>query len=237
MKVLFIITARGGSKGIPKKNIKILGKLPLIAYNIISAQKCNIKKRIIVSTDDPEIAEVALRYGAEVPFKRPKELATDEASSIDVVIHAMEWIEENDKEFYDYVCLLQPAAPFVTYKNIEEAIEIIQKNNSDTLLGVKEADMNTVFIHELDENGKLSYHYGAIQRLSSLRRQDMKKQYMLNGCIYIAKWEYMKVNKTFHGTNSEPYIMPRKQSIDIDNMEDFEMAEWMIKNKMVEDLY
>ena len=98
MKVLFIITARGGSKGIPKKNIKILGKLPLIAYNIISAQKCNIKKRIIVSTDDPEIAEVALRYGAEVPFKRPKELATDEASSIDVVIHAMEWIEENDKE-------------------------------------------------------------------------------------------------------------------------------------------
>ena len=129
MKVLFVITARGGSKGVPRKNIKMLGPFPLLAYKIISAKKCNVNKRIIVSTDDKEIAAVSKKYGAEVPFIRPDFLATDTASSMDVVEHTMQWIKENDKEKYEYVCLLEPSSPFASYEDLNIAFKLIKEKN------------------------------------------------------------------------------------------------------------
>lgn len=234
MKVLFLIAARGGSKGVPRKNIKLLGKLPLIAYKIIAAKKCQVDKRIIVSTEDCEIAKIAEQYGAEVPFMRPEELATDEASSMDVVLHAMEWVEKNDNQKYDYICLLEPSSPFATYSDLEKALHLIQESDADTLLGMKEVEVNTVFIHELDESGKLSYFYECISRLRGERRQDYKKQYTMNGCMYIAKWEYFKENRLFHSMNSVPYIMPDEKSIEIDSMYNFNIATYLVENQIID---
>lgn len=224
MKVLFVITARGGSKGVPRKNIKMIEGIPLVAFKIIAAQKCKYEKRVIVSTDDGEIAEVSRRYGAEVPFMRPAELATDSASSVDVVLHTMNWVSENLKETYDYVCLLEPSSPFASYKDLDEALRLMEENDADTLLGMKEADVSTNFIHSLDKDGKLSEFYYAIKDMKSIRRQDQKKEYTMNGSMYIAKWEYFMKNKLFHSENSIPYIMSEQSSIEIDTMLNYEVA-------------
>ena len=234
MKVLFLITARGGSKGVPGKNIKMLGGMPLIAYKIIAAKKCQYENRIIVSTDDDDIADVAKKYGAEVPFMRPKALATDSASSMDVVLHAMNWVIENSRERYDYVCLLEPSSPFASYKDLNEALRLISENHADTLLGMKEADISTNFIHSLDKDGKLSRFYFAIKDLKSIRRQDQEKEYTMNGCMYIAKWEYFMKNKLFHSENSIPYIMPEECSIEIDTILDYEIACRIVEKGLID---
>lgn len=234
MNILFIITARGGSKGIPHKNIIQLGKYPLIAYKIITAQKCKYNKRIIVSTDDKEIAEVAMNYGAEVPFMRPNALANDTADSMDVVMHAVKWVAENDLKKYDYICLLEPSSPFLSYIDLEIAIDRMIDEDSDTMVGVKEVNVSSAFIHTLDKNGKLSNFYKTIKELKSVRRQDQKKEYTLNGCIYVAKWEYFLKNKLFHSINSLPYIMPEEQSIEIDSWIDYYFAKYMIENNLID---
>lgn len=234
MKVLFVITARGGSKGVPRKNIRILGGMPLIAYKIIAAKKCQYPNRVIVSTDDDYIAKVAKKYGAEVPFMRPKELATDSASSADVVLHTMNWVSENSNELFDYVCLLEPSSPFASYKDLNEALRLIEENEADTLLGMKEVDVTTNFIHSLDKDGKLSKFYYAIKDLKSIRRQDQEKEYTMNGCMYIAKWNYFIKNKLFHSENSIPYIMSEDCSIEIDTMLDYEIASWIVEKGSID---
>lgn len=234
MRVLFVVTARGGSKGVPRKNIKMIAGMPLIAYKIIAAKKCHYEKRVIVSTDDEEIAEISRSYGAEVPFKRPSELGTDSTSSVDVVLHAMDWVCKNDNEKYDYVCLLEPSSPFASYIDLEKALKLIDENNADTLLGMKEVDVTTNFIHSLDAQGKLSKFYYAIKDLTSIRRQDQKKEYTMNGCMYIAKWDYFIKNKLFHSINSIPYIMSEESSIEIDTILDYEIACKIVDDGMVD---
>lgn len=234
MKVLFIITARGGSKGVPRKNIKLLGGMPLIAYKIISAQKCRYEKRVIVSTEDDEIASISKKYGAEVPFMRPEELATDSASSMDAVLHAMNWIEENDERIYDYVCLLEPSSPFASYQDLDEALKMLDECKGDTLLGMKEVGVTTNFIHSLDKEGGLSKFYYALEDLSSLRRQDQQREYTMNGCMYISRWDYFIRKKMFHSVKSIPYIMPEEKSIEIDTLFDYEIAKMLIENKIID---
>lgn len=234
MKILYVVTARGGSKGVPRKNIKLLGELPLVAYKIIAARKCHYESRVIVSTDDEEIAGVSRQYGAEVPFMRPAELATDSASSADVVMHAMNWVSENDKENYDYVCMLEPSSPFASYRDFDEAIKLIVESGADTLLGMKKAEINTVFIHSLDEKGGLSEFYHAIKDLPSIRRQDQKKEYTMNGCMYISKWDYFMKNKMFHSENSVPYIMPEEASVEIDTPLNYELACKIVEKGLVD---
>ena len=118
---MFLITARGGSKGVPKKNIVEVGGLPLLAYKAIASKRSDYCSRLIISTDSVEIAEVARKYEVEVPFMRPAHLATDESSSIDVILHAMEWIKINDTSKYDALCLLEPSSPFLTYEDVNKA--------------------------------------------------------------------------------------------------------------------
>lgn len=234
MRVLFVITARGGSKGVPRKNIRMVGKFPLIAYKIIAAKKCRYESRVIVSTDDEEIAKISRDYGAETPFMRPDELADDSASSMDVVAHAMNWISENDTESYDYICLLEPSSPFASYKDLNNALELLEKTGADTLLGMKEVEVSTRFIHTLDENGGLSEFYRAVKDKTSVRRQDQQKEYTMNGCMYIAKWDYFMKNKLFHSEKSIPYIMPEEKSIEIDTMLNYEMACNLVEKGMID---
>lgn len=237
MRILFVITARGGSKGVPRKNITVLGKFPLIAYKIISAQKCKFDKRILVSTEDEEIAGVARKYGAEVPFLRPMELASDTASSIDVVMHAINWVKANDNTKYDCVCLLEPSSPFATYEDLDKAFSLMKDKNADTLLGMKETEVSSLFIHPLDMEGKLSIFYDSIRDNKSVRRQDQVKEYTMNGCIYAARMEYFIKNQMFHSINSIPYIMPQEKSIEIDSMLDYEFAKYLVDNRVVDISY
>lgn len=234
MKILFVVTARGGSKGVPKKNIREVGGLPLLAYKIIAARKCKYNHRIILTTDDTEIAEIGLKYGAEVPFIRPHYLATDEADSMDVVEHAVNWVKQNDEDKYEYICLLEPSSPFASYKDINAAIELIEKSKADTLLGMKEVEVSKDFINVLDAEGKLSEFYKNIRKMKSVRRQEQKPQYTMNGCMYIARWEYFEKNKLFHSMNSVPYIMPKEMSIEIDDVWDYKLACWMVDNDLID---
>ena len=165
---------------------------------------------------------------------RPAELSTDSASSADVVLHAMNWIKDNSKEKYDYVCLLEPSSPFASYKDFDKAFELIQEADADTLLGMKEVDVTSNFIHSLDEDGKLSEFYYAIKDLKSIRRQDQAKEYTMNGCMYIAKWDYFMKNKLFHSENSVPYIMSEENSIEIDTMLDYEIACRIVEKGLID---
>lgn len=234
MKVFYLITARGGSKGVPKKNIREIGGLPLIAYKIIAAQKCGFPGRVIVSTDDMEIAEVAKCYNAEVPFMRPGYLASDTASSMDVVWHALNWLDAHDRDRYDYICLLEPSSPFATPADLHDAIQLIKDKDADTLLGMKEAEVSRRFIWGLDEKGGLSNFYDAVYGDKKVRRQDQKTEYTMNGCMYISRTGYFRDNKIFHSKNSVPYIMPAERSTEIDDMLQFNFAKYCVDSGLVD---
>ncbi len=165
---------------------------------------------------------------------RPGYLATDTADSMDVVFHAMQWVKKHDSQKYDYVCLLEPSSPFASYKDLDHAFELLKASNADTLLGVKEVEVNKLFIHSLDSDNKLSHFYHAVKGRKDVRRQSLKKEYTLNGCMYIAKWDYFEKNKLFHSENSIPYIMPEEASIEIDSMYNYKIACCLAENLIID---
>lgn len=237
MDILYIITARGGSKGVPKKNIREINGMPLIGFKIRAVQRCKCPDTLIISTDDEEIAETARKYGCEVPFMRPEELASDEASSVDVILHAMKFMENAKKRVWDYVCLLEPSSPFMTYEDLDHAYDLLEKHRPDTLLGMKEVDVNTCFIHGLDSTGGLSLFYDTIKNLKSIRRQDQKPQYTMNGCMYYARWDYFMENHSFHSRNSLPYIMREAYSVEIDSEMNYAYAKFLAEEGYVDMKY
>ena len=220
-KILAIITARGGSKGIPRKNIKLLAGKPLIAWTIEEAKKSKYIDRLILSSEDDEIIKVAKEWGCEVPFVRPKELAKDETKSIDVVLHAIQEV----KEKYNLICLLQPTSPLRTYVDIDNCLELSSFNAGWNAVSVTEVDKDPLFFFE---------HDGAYLKANNLnanfniRRQDLNKKYYVNGAIYINDIEDLMYRKAFITFNTIGYIMPKIRSIDIDNMFDFDLCEFII---------
>ena len=228
-KILALIPARGGSKGLPRKNIKpLLGK-PLIAWTIEQALNSKYIDKVVVSTDDEEIAEISKEYGAEVPFLRPKELARDDSPTIDAIIHAINWFEERG-EFFDILILLQPTSPLRTTEDIDNAIELFL-NNKDalSLISVKENEHPPFWSLEI-ENKFLKPLFG--EEYFKKRRQELPKSYMPNGAIFISYVDILKKYKTFYTPKTIAYIMPPERSIDIDNEFDFLLAEFILKNKM-----
>ena len=228
-KILAFIPARGGSKGLPRKNIKpLLGK-PLIAWTVEQAKNSKYIDKVVVSTDDEEIAEISKKYGAEVPFLRPKELARDDSPTIDAIIHAINWFEERG-EFFDILILLQPTSPLRTTEDIDNAIELFL-NNKDalSLISVKENEHPPFWSLEI-ENKFLKPLFG--EEYFKKRRQELPKSYMPNGAIFISYVDILKKYKTFYTPKTIAYIMPPERSIDIDNEFDFLLAEFILKNKM-----
>ncbi len=185
MKVLGIITARGGSKAIPNKNIVIVGGKPLLAWTIIEARKSAKIDRIIVTTDNQKIAEVAKEYGAEVPFLRPAELAKDDTPSIDPIIHAVKWFIEQENYQPDYVMCLQPTSPFRTSNDIDSAIKLAQEKKAGAVASVVLPEHNPFWMKSISSEGCLqNFLPGTIQ---FTRRQDLPPTYALNGAIYLVK--------------------------------------------------
>jgi N-acylneuraminate cytidylyltransferase/CMP-N,N'-diacetyllegionaminic acid synthase len=229
-KVLAIIPARGGSKGLPQKNIlPLLGK-PLIAWTIEQALESKYLDEVVVSTDDEEIAKISKKYGAEVPFMRPKELATDKAKGIKVVFHALKWLEEHN-EYYDLLILLQPTSPFRTAKDINQAIELLFIKNAKAIVSVCETEHHPYWANMLPSDGCMKDFLRP--EAANKNRQDLPIFYRLNGAIYLAYYSYLKMQKGFLGDKTYAYIMPRKSSIDIDDEFDFKFAEFVMSNYSV----
>ena len=226
--ILGLIPARGGSKGLPRKNIKpLLGK-PLIAWTIEQALASKYLDKVVVSTDDEEITKISKKYGAEVPFMRPKELAEDNAKGIDVVLHAMDWVKENDtRKQYDLIMLLQPTSPLRTKEDIDKAIELLFLKEAKAIVSVCEVDYHPLWSNTLPEDGCMKNFIR--QEIMNKNRQELPLFYRLNGAIYLAYCDYIKEQKSFFGEKTFACIMARERSIDIDNEIDFKLTEILIK--------
>ena len=224
--VLAVIPARGGSKGLPGKNIKMLNGKPLIAYTIEAAIQSGVFERVVVSTDSREIADISMQYGAEVPFIRPEHLSGDEISSDDVILHALDFYSMNGKKF-DVVCKLQPTSPLRTEKHIVEAYGLMNDKNSNYVVSVCECEHSPLWSGIIGEN--LSLENFIKEENKRACRQIFEKYYRLNGAIYFGKVESFQREKNFMGQGSIAYIMKQKDSIDIDTELDFLFAETVLR--------
>ena len=224
-KVLALIPARGGSKGIPHKNIIDLCGRPLIEYSISAARSSKYIDRVIVSTDDAEIAKVSVESGADVPFLRPAELAGDNSRTVDAVLHAINQLKAQGEEYHILV-LLQPTQPLRTSEDVDKAIEKFIESNCQDLVSVSPVDDNPLLIRSI-ENDKL---IPLINASSTCRRQDMPAYYRVNGCIYINLIDELSESTSFND-NKIPFVMSREHSVDIDEMKDLYIAEYYLKSK------
>jgi N-acylneuraminate cytidylyltransferase len=223
MKILAIIPARGGSKGIPKQNIKLLNGKPLICYTIDVARAVFDDSDICVSTDCDEIIEIVEKCGLKVPFKRPPELATDASTSNDVLLHALNFYEKLGLN-YDVVVLLQPTSPLRTAIQVKEAISLY-RNDIDMVVSVKESHAPFVLCNE-NNAGYLEF----VLNKSATCRQEMSKYYEYNGAIYIINTQSFKNKKMANFDKKMKYIMSPESSVDIDNMFDWNFAEYLLKS-------
>ncbi len=226
-KILSVILARGGSKGIPNKNICNLGGKPLITYTIEAALNSTAVNRTIVSTDCDEIAKISTHYGADVPFRRPSSLSNDKSSSIDAIIHCLKWLKENEGYVPDYVCLLQCTSPFRTALHIDEAFAIALQNDADSVVSVC-ANAKSPYWMKIIENGKFKDIFPNHQDYK--RRQDLPTTYHLNGAVYINRTSFLYKTKSFFNDDTFAYIMDKTSSIDIDEEIDLLFAEFLLKN-------
>jgi CMP-N,N'-diacetyllegionaminic acid synthase len=227
--VLALITARGGSKGLPGKNIRpLLGK-PLIAWSIEQAKVCKYIDRIVVSTDDEEIAKVSEAYGAEVPFLRPAALATDTASSIDVSIHAIEFFEKKNV-FFDYFVMLEPTSPLRGAEDIDKALEELDgQPTAESIVGVAMAESTHPDFLLRIKNGLIEPYQGQKFRFS--RRQDLDDIYYFEGSLYVSYCSSLKKRKTFYHNATLPYVVPKFKSYEIDDLDDFIIVEALLTAK------
>lgn len=229
MNLLVIIPARGGSKGIPGKNIKPLGGKPLICYAIDVARAIVDDAHICVSTDDDQIIQIVEQYGLSVPFVRPAELATDTAGSYGVLLHALNFYESKGEHF-DAVVLLQVTSPFRTDNHVREALNLYNKD-LDMVVSVKETDSNPYYLC-FEENTEGMLHISKGDGCYT-RRQDCPPVYEYNGAIYIINPESMKAMPLNKFKKRVKYVMDREHSMDLDTMMDWMIAEYMITNKLV----
>ena len=227
--MLAVIPARGGSKGLPGKNIKRINGKPLIAWTIEAAKKSKYIDRIIVSTDDKKIANISKKYGAEIPFLRPKELATDTAKAIDNYIFTIEELKNREEKYYDEFIILQPTSPLRKAEDIDKAIELFKEKNADSVISVCEAVHPPLWLKKNDRKGVLRSYFTI--EIGNKNRQELETAYMPNGAIFIFKLSLLKEKKSYYSDKTFPYIMPYDRSVDIDNQVDFDFAEFLMSRK------
>lgn len=222
MKILGVIPARSGSKGIPGKNVRVLGGKPLIAHTIQAAALSYID-RIVVSTDSEDIASVARQFGVRVPWLRPHQLATDEASVVDVVLHALERLELDDGFCPDAVMLLQPTSPFRSVNTIRRALDLYQEASYESVIAVSPVRDHPYWCKRINSDGILE---NFIPRSTPPhRRQELPAVYRLNGAIYLASVKTVRNSRSFYSPHPRALVIPEEEDIDIDTPLDFEIAQ------------
>lgn len=222
--VLAIIPARGGSKGVPRKNIRQLSGKPLIAWTIEEAKKSKYIDRLVVSTDDMEIAEIAQQWGGEVPFMRPSSLSQDHTPGIEPVLHAISTLPD-----YEYIVLLQPTSPLRTSEDIDECLEQCLGQDANACVSVTMTDKSPYWMYHLSDECELQPV--VIPDKPILRRQDAPNVFVLNGAVYVAKTSWLKETKSFLHKETIGYVMPKERSVDVDTELDFCILETIIREK------
>jgi len=220
-KILALIPARGGSKGLSRKNVLNLNGKPLIGWTIEAAQKSKYISKVVLSSDDKEIIEVAKRMRCEVPFIRPASLAQDNSTSIDVVLHALENLEE-----FDYVVMLQPTSPLRNTEDIDSCIKYVLDQDINMCVSVTKADKSPFWMYWIKDE-KLTPILS--QKKMILRRQELPASYVLNGAIYVAKVSKFLEVKTFFTEDTHSFVMPKERSLDIDDIYDFKLCEILLE--------
>ncbi len=228
--ILAIIPARGGSKGLPGKNIKPLCGKPLVAWSVEQALKSKYVDKVFVSSDSEEIAGVAKQYGADIPFMRPPELAADDSPTSDAIIHALTSFEQMGKEF-DYIVLLEPTSPLRSPADIDNALELLVKNDkADCLISMGEIRMeHPMIVKKINKDGFIIPYIKNIKTI--YQRQQADEAYLPYGVVYIAKVSSFKERQTFYTEKAIPYFVERWQCFEIDDEIDFLIIEKLVKIK------
>ena len=235
MKNLCLILARGGSIRIPKKNIKKLGTYPLIYYTIRAAQKSKYVNRIIVSTDDEEIAGVAKKYGAEVPFYRPKEISKADSTELEAFEHALNWLKENEGYVPDLIVKLFPTNPFRSAESIDKAIEIMLAHpEADSIRSVRLCSEHPYKMWIIKDSRLRSFVpvEQKPREAHTLSYQVLPKVYIQNACIDVTKPSNIWDKKSITGTEIIPFVMDEIESVDINTPLDFILAEIILKKDL-----
>ncbi|MCM1118669.1 MAG: acylneuraminate cytidylyltransferase family protein [bacterium] len=227
--MIAVIPARGGSKGVPQKNIRLLSGRPLIEYTIAAAKESCLFEKIVVSTDSEQIAAVAVQAGAEVPFLRPMEISGDSASSDDAVLHALDFYEKRG-EYFDKVCKLQPTSPLRRANHIIDAYKLMHDKKATFLVSICECEHSPLWCGTIDME-TLRMDEFIREEAKRACRQELPQYYRLNGAIYMGWTDAYKENRSFLGKNCVGYIMSQEESVDIDTSLDFSFAELIMKQK------
>jgi CMP-N,N'-diacetyllegionaminic acid synthase len=235
-KILFLLVGRGGSKGLPGKNLREIGGLSLTGYKARAAVKSRYCSRLIVSSDSPEIQAEAKRHGAEVLFSRPAELASDTASSNDVVLHAMDWIETHEGRRYDAVMLLEPSSPFARPEHFDEAVELFIARNASLVAGMRETEVSSIFVGLLGSDGSIGSIVNKMLTTPALRRQDQPPEVTMNGALYLIGWDAMRKHRKIYADPAASYgiLMDRLHSIEIETAADLAYASYVVEHGMLD---
>lgn len=225
--ILALIPARGGSKGVPGKNIRPLAGRPLIAWTIEAARRSRHVDRVVLSSENEDICRIAEAYGCEVPFRRPPELARDDTPGIAPVLHAIAELPG-----FDYVVLLQPTSPFRTAEDIDRAIARCIDAGAPTLVSLTPASQHPSWMYHMDADGRIVHVLG---EEPIARRQELPRVYALNGAIYVAHVETLEREQRLIGPGTIGYPMPRVRSLDIDTALDFDVAEVLARRMLAEE--
>ena len=220
--VVAVITARGGSKGLPRKNVLELAGRPLIAWTIAAARASRYLDRFVLSSDDDEIIQVAREWECEVPFLRPATLATDEARSADVLLHALDALGES----YDYAVLLQPTSPLRTAEDIDGALRECLRRVAPSCVSVSEPEMSPYWMFRMDADGRL--HRLLDDGMAAHRRQNLPPVYALNGAVYVVAVPWFRERRTFVTPETVAYVMPPERSVDVDTAANLAAADALL---------
>lgn len=227
MSVLGVIPARGGSKGIPRKNIRPVAGRPLIAYTIEAARKARSLSRVIVSTDDPEIAEVGRAWGAEVPFLRPAELAGDDTPGPETAIHAVEWLRGHEGRAPEYVMTLNPTSPLREAQDIDAAVAIARRHDADGVVAVCEVKHHPYWTRAITPDGRLTTAVPTDRPYES--RQELPPMYALTGAIFLVKTAVLLAVRNYYTDRTYAYVMPPERALDVDTPWDLRVLEALLR--------
>lgn len=237
MRTLGVIPARGGSKGVPRKNIRELGGRPLLAWTIEAALAAEGLDRVVVSTEDEEIAEVARLWGADVPFRRPTEHATDVAPAIPNVVHALEATEASERQDpgsrpYDAIMMLQPTTPFRLPRDIDAAVDLLERTGADSVISVVDVGAHHPARMKYLEGDRLVDPPFA-EAYENQNRQELTPMYLRNGMIYLTRRAVL-LGGSFKGEDCRGLVIPEDRSVNIDVERDFLQAQWLLDAELVE---
>jgi len=229
MKLLAVIPAKSGSRGIPNKNATLIAGKPLIQWTIECALAAPSVDRVLVTTDSPELADLAVRNGADAPFLRPPELARDDTPGIDPVIHVIKWLRKHESLFPEYVVALQPTSPLREPEDIEGVLKLALEKDADAVVSVVTVNQHPLWMKTIDPDGLMRNFMP--EKEMPFRRQDLPDLYTLNGAIYLGRAEVVLTAGGWYTERTYGYVMPPEKSIDVDTPWDLNLADLLLRKR------